>query len=163
MTKIVIVNEKNEVIGSKERMQVHAPDIYRTTGLWITNSKGEILLAQRSFQKVHDPGKWGPAVGGTVEENESYKDNIVKETEEEIGLTGVDFIEGPIFRTKGEHSRFSKWFFLKIDLDISGFKLQKEELEQAKWFSKEELLKEVEAHPERFNKSIPDRLKQFEG
>ncbi|MFA6422790.1 MAG: NUDIX domain-containing protein, partial [Candidatus Buchananbacteria bacterium] len=86
MAKIIIVNENDEAIGHKERNELDFSDIYRVSGLWITNLKGEILLAQRAFTKNHDPGKWGPAAAGTVEEGEDYETNILKEAEEELGL-----------------------------------------------------------------------------
>ena len=61
--KIVIVNENDEIIGSKERGTLNQSDIYRVSALWIQNSKGEILLAQRSFNKkrvleIHKAKKW---------------------------------------------------------------------------------------------------------
>jgi len=92
--KIFIVNEQDEVIGYKERNLITRDDIYRVAGLWITNSRGDILLARRAFSKTHDPGKWGPAVSGTIAANETYEENIIKEAEEELGLTGLNLIPG---------------------------------------------------------------------
>ncbi len=88
MSKIIVVDENDKEIGVKERSKITHDDIYRVSGLWLTNSKGEILLAQRSFNKPrdNDPGKWGPAVAGTVDEDETYKENIQKEIKEELGL-----------------------------------------------------------------------------
>jgi len=50
-SKIVIVNRKDEIMGYKERGTLNQPDIYRVSVLWIQNSKGEILLAQRALNK----------------------------------------------------------------------------------------------------------------
>lgn len=66
--KIIIVNENDEIIGHKARGTLEQLDIYRVSALWIKNSQGDILLAQRKFTKKHDPGKWGPAVAGTNDE-----------------------------------------------------------------------------------------------
>ena len=71
--KIILVNENDEIIGYKERGTLDKEDIYRVSALWIQNSKGEILLAQRSFNKNNNPRKWGPAVAGTNDEGESYE------------------------------------------------------------------------------------------
>ena len=38
------------------------------------------------------PEVWGPAVSGTNEEGETYDSNIIKEAQEEIGLTGYTLI-----------------------------------------------------------------------
>lgn len=104
--KIVVVNENDEVVGAKKRGTIATDDIYRVSALWITNSNGDVLLAQRALTKKNDPGKWGPAVAGTVEEGETYLGNITKETEEEIGLKDVQFTEGPKWRVSLERNMF---------------------------------------------------------
>ena len=79
---ITIVNEEDEIIGHKDRTSLdHETDIYRVAALWLTNSTGEVLIAQRALSKESSPGKWGPAAAGTVEEGETYESNIVKEVE----------------------------------------------------------------------------------
>ena len=95
-SKFTIVDENDNIIAQKERANIKPEDIYRVAALWVTNSKGDILLAQRALSKKHDPGKWGPAVAGTVEERETYRANIIKETSEEIGLHDISPTEGRI-------------------------------------------------------------------
>ncbi|MEI7562268.1 MAG: hypothetical protein WCJ39_00675 [bacterium] len=56
MALIPVVNEQDEIIGYKERSEIQKEDIYRVTALWITNNKGEILIAQRAFTKRNNPG-----------------------------------------------------------------------------------------------------------
>jgi len=102
MGKIVIVDENDNKIGHKEYGETNPDDIYRVSALWLTNQKGEVLIARRAYNKKLDPGKWGTAASGTVDEGETYYENIVKETEEEIGLTGVEFKKGPYGRHKSE-------------------------------------------------------------
>lgn len=159
--KIVIVDENNKVIGSKPRHLIQKDDIYRTSGLWITNSKGDILLAQRQSTKKNDPGKWGPAVAGTIEEGESYKDNVIKEAFEELELKNIKPIEGPIKRHFGKHNYFAQRFYLKVDKKISDFKIAKDEVEQIKWFSRDELQKLIKEKPEMFLASLPDWVDEF--
>jgi isopentenyldiphosphate isomerase len=48
-------------------------------------------------------------------------------------------------------------FFSIIDKDISGFTIQKDELERIKWISREELSKEIVVNPDFFTPSM-DRL-----
>ena len=81
---ITIVNLDDEIIGYKPRSEITSQDVYRVSALWIENSKGEILLAQRGFMKRNNPGKWGPAVAGTIDKGESYEENMYKEAEEEL-------------------------------------------------------------------------------
>ncbi|MDD3284610.1 MAG: NUDIX domain-containing protein [Patescibacteria group bacterium] len=159
--KIIIVDENDNEIGSKNRNFVMKDDIYRVSALWITNSNGDILLAQRALTKSHDPGKWGPAVAGTVDEGESYEENIIKEAEEEIGLKNIKSCIGPKKRMRGDHNYFDQWYFLKIDKSEEEFVLQKSEVESIKWFTKEELKHELETNPDKFLKSIKDLFDEF--
>lgn len=159
--RITIVNDQDEVVGSKPYTSVEQNDIYRATGLWVTNSAGDILLAQRSFKKKHDPGKWGPAAAGTVDEGESYEENIIKEAEEELGLTGVRIAKGPKVRITGEHNYFAQWFTAVVDKSATDFKFQELEIEQIKWFKRDELLQEINKQPDDFLKSMEWAVKQL--
>ncbi len=85
--KVIIVDENDKIIGYKERNDRNQNDIIRIAGIWIENEKGEVLIAQRSFRKVNNPGKLGPAAAGTLEVGETYESNILKEVEEEIGIS----------------------------------------------------------------------------
>jgi hypothetical protein len=113
--RIIIVNDQDEVIGLKERRTLLKEDIYRVSGLWVTNSSKDILLAQRDFAKTHDPGKWGPAVAGTLDENETYESNIIKEAEEEVGLKNIHPRVGPKRRVSDGYNYFCQWYTLTVD------------------------------------------------
>ena len=52
--KIPIVNEQDEIIGYKERNDLDTKDIIRVTGLWVTSSEGDILLARRALIKKYN-------------------------------------------------------------------------------------------------------------
>ncbi len=159
--KIIIVNENDEIIGYKERGTLNRSDIYRVSGLWIQNSKGEILLAQRSFSKKNDPGKWGPAVAGTIEEGETYESNIIKEAEQEIGLKNHHFQKSFYRFNDRKHKYFVQWFFALVNKRINKFKIQKEEVEQVKWFTKKELLKELKDNSDKFLQCIKECVDFF--
>jgi len=138
MEKIIVVDEKDNLLGAKERGSLTKEDIYRISALWVKNSREEILLAKRAFTKKKDPGLWGPAVAGTVEEGESYEQNILKEVEEELGLKNIKLKKTFKNRRRSPHNHFTQWFFLKIDKEINYFKIQKEEVEEIRWFLKKE-------------------------
>lgn len=159
--KIVCVNENDEVIGLRVRGEALPDDIYRVSSLWITNPKGEILIAQRSFTKDKDPGKWSGAVAGTVDEGEEYDDNIVKEANEELGLTISigELRKGPKMFLKGKNRFFCQWYFLTTD--VSEFKLQEEEVAAYRWISREDLAKEFAEHPENFARTAHEWLPQL--
>lgn len=152
LLKVIIVDKNDEVIGLKEWENLKNEDIYRVSALWVENSKGEILMARRALSKSHDPNRWGPAVAGTVEEGETYSSNILKEAEEEIGLKNVKFKKGPKIKIMlaGRPRYFLQWYMAKIDKPAEEFKIQKSEVAEVKWFSKDELKNKLKENPSEF-------------
>ena len=120
------------------------------TGLWVENSLGQVLLVQRAFTKKNEPGKWGPAVSGTVEKGETYDSNIMKESREEIGLINCEFKKVEKLRIFGQHNFFVQWYFAKVDKRLEDFVLEDGSSECLKWFERKELKSALENTPEDF-------------
>ena len=158
MTKIIIVNDQDEIIDAKDRDALNPQDIYRVSALWITNSRDEILLAQRHHNKKHNPMKWGPAVAGTVEEGETYEENIIKEAEEELGLKNIKPVLSRKTKSDQKYIHFTQLYTLKLDKDIKEFKIQEDELEGIKWFTPKELEQDLKEHSEIFLSSVASVL-----
>jgi len=153
--RIVVVDENDNVVGSESRAVVDEKKLrYRVTSLWVKNSKGENLLARRAYTKSHYPGRWGPAVNGTVEEGESYEVNMKKEVEEELGLKNVEFEKGPNIEVSGDYNHFTQWFTLTVDKAVDEFEIREEEVAEIRWFSDEELEEQVKSNPEGFVKNM---------
>jgi len=159
--KIQIVDENDNLIKCMERKESDKNPglIYRVSYLWITDTDGKILLAQRSFNKNHNPGKWGPAVAGTIDEGETYESNIIKEAEEEIGLKDIKPILGKKTREKTNWNYFSQEFLLTLPSGFNNFRIQEDEVEQLRWFSKDELKEELISNPNIFLSLIHKKLK----
>lgn len=148
---IKIVDNQDQQIGVKERAEIdYKIDIYRASALWLTNSKGQALLAKRAAIKDKDPNKWGPAVAGTVDAGESYDDNIYKEAMEEIGLEGVRFTKGPKIRVRHPRNYFCQCYMVTLDYDIDDFTLQVEEVEALEWVDVEQMKLELEVNPDKY-------------
>jgi isopentenyldiphosphate isomerase len=160
MTKppIIIVNENDEIIGYKARDKLKSEDIYRVSAIWITNSRGDLLLARRAFTKKNDPGKWGPAAAGTVEKGETYHANMIKEVEEEIGLKNIHLKKVDKKRRRGEHNYFVQWYVALVDQSIDAFTIQKEEVAEIRWFTRKELMDQMRSHPKEFLPAVHERL-----
>ncbi len=162
MSSCTVVDENDQVIGYKNRDEIKPEDIYRIAALWVTNSKGDVLLAQRALSKKNSPGKWGPAVAGTVEEGETYETNIVKEAKEELDLT----ITLPTFDIKefwsGERRHFTQWFTLVLDKPIEYFKPDPREVAAVKWFTRDELIRALAERKDDFLYRMPKILEFFQ-
>jgi isopentenyldiphosphate isomerase len=161
MPKINIVDENDNLIGVEDFEKARKESIYRVSALWVSNSLGEILLALRHRSKIHDPQKWGPAVSGTVEEGESYEENIIKEAKEELGLENINPKIGPKIKIEAEYRYFVQWFNLMTNKKIGEFKIQKKEVEEIKWFAKKELITELQNNPENFTPGVREGEKLF--
>ena len=163
--KIIIVDKEDEIVWYKERGTLEKEDIYRVSALWIENSKGEILLTQRSFSKRNNPGQWQCAVAGTVDKWEDYDDNIYKETEEEIWVIWEklkklkkEYCE----QNWGKYRFFCQRYYLLIDRGIEKFTIQEEEVEKIKWFKKIDLIEKIYKNPNDFSENILEMIKYFE-
>ncbi len=152
MSKIIIVNREDEIVEYKERNDWSTIDIIRVSALWIYNSVGEVLIAQRSLNKARSPGLWAQSVAGTVEEGETYESNILKEAEEEIGLKieKADLTLAPKNFIDTEHAYFVQMYFYKTDRLISDFVPRVGEVEQVRWISIEELTSWFAEKPQDF-------------
>lgn len=154
---IPIVNDQDEVVGHKQREQIDPQnDIFRTASLWITNPQGDVLLAQRKLDKKVEPGRWGEAVGGTVENDDSYEETVIREAQEELGLTNFNLQPGPKQLVTEPYKYFVQWFTTVVNLDISEFKIQTEEVEQIAWIPKAQLLSELNSNPDKYIAPMAD-------
>lgn len=160
--QIQVVDMNDTLIGTKEREDLdYSADIYRVSALWLTNSKGESLIAQRAMTKNNSPGKWGPAVAGTVEADETYEINICKEAEEEIGLSGVDFKTAKKIAVMeaGEPRRyFCQWYEACVDMPIEAFTRQVDEVDALAWINTETLKQGVRETPEKYLPSMAQTI-----
>lgn len=145
-----IVNEHDEVIWEKLRSEITSDDIYRVSALWLENSKWEILMSQRGFMKKNNPAKWSAAAAGTIDVWESYDENIYKEVEEELWLSGYIFEKWEKMRVTGKHNFFCQWYKLKADIDVKDLVLEYPEVESSRWFSPDEIRNILEFSPEIF-------------
>ncbi len=161
---VTIVDNDDNPISSKHWKEMRYSDLYRSSALWLTDiQSGDILLAQRARTKQNDPGKWGAAVAGTIEIDETYEANIVKEIEEEIGLINLSLAMGPkAFIDHGSHQFFCQWFLASVDKNKVQLQLQQDEVETTKWIPKKWLIDDVRRNPGNYVPSMAESLKVLE-
>jgi isopentenyldiphosphate isomerase len=153
---IPIVNTQDQIIGHKDREAIdYDKDIFRTASLWITNSQGDVLLAQRKLTKKVDPGKWAEAVGGTVEGDDNYESTVNREAAEELGVKNVKITKGPKQFITTPCSYFVQWYIAIINEDINNFAIQEEEVEQIAWVPRAQLEQELIDQPDKYIEAMP--------
>ena len=107
---------------------------YLTVMVWIQNSKNKFLLQKTSLQKEN---KWS-TTGGHPKIGESSLLGIVTEIKEELGIK-IDANSLKLFKTVKTKDDFVDLYYLKSNINIKNIKVQKEEVEKAQWFIKEEV------------------------
>jgi isopentenyldiphosphate isomerase len=153
--KIPIVDEKDNIIEYKERKEKDINDIFRIIHVWVFNKNKEFLIAKRHSSKEVSPNKWSQAVGGTVEEGETYQSNATKEVEEELGVKNVSL--KPFRKLYYENSngkRFCYIYIALIDIPVNSFVLQKEEVSEVRWINIDELSHWYNKSPDDFIPSM---------
>ena len=141
MSLIPIVDLSDTIIWHKERADITTDDVYRVSACRVVDGEGNILLAQRAFTKKHNPGKRWPAVAGTVEQGETYIENICKEIQEETGIriTEQELVEGPKDYTDKHWKHFTHRYLLVYRDDKEKIVPEVGAVEQMKWFTPVEL------------------------
>lgn len=143
MELIDIYDENNNYLGyCLDRKEVHDKNLWHYhVSAWIMNYDGKILLQQRSLTKKKNPGKWSKT-GGHVDSKETCEQAIRREISEEIGLIVQDdeIKNIEIFKSVNplEHY-FSYGYIFFTNMREDEFKLQKEEVNDVKYYSIEEM------------------------
>lgn len=107
--------------------------------LFVQNNKGELLLQKRSKKKG---GKYG-FISGHPKSGETSIQGIITEAKEEIGIE-INEKELKLFNTEETTNTFFDFYYLKNDINISNLVIQKEEVEDVKWFSIPEIYDLIE-------------------
>ena len=110
--------------------------------IWIKNSKGEYLIQRRSDDRMPMPGEWA-ATGGSVRSGEGSKEAAMRELFEELGIRVMENEIQYMHRFTRKNSFVDLWY-VGVDASVDSLVLQKEEVQDAKWVTAEELKMMVE-------------------
>ena len=148
-----VLNERGEYTN-----KVVSRDECHKKGLWhkavvvfiISNDNKRILLQQRSANKKLWPNLWDITAGGHVLSGEFGYNTVIRETKEEIGIdidkSDLEFIGCTTSETiSGDiiNRHFNEYYIVHKDVDLKDIILQKEEVQDIKWFTKEEIVDKI--------------------
>ena len=148
-----VLNEKGEFTN-----QIESREECHKKGLWhkavvvfiISNDNQKILLQQRSASKKLWPNLWDITAGGHVLTGEFGYQTVIRETKEEIGIDidrkDLEFIGGTVSENiYGDiiNKHFNEFYIVHKDVDIKDIVLQREEVQDIKWFDREEVIKKI--------------------
>ena len=138
-----IYNNKKEKTGRiaerKEGDKLNKGEYIIVVSCWIVNNDGKILLTQREKNR-HNGGMWEPTTGLIIS-GETSKQGILRELNEEIGITlkpdEINLIK-EIVEERERVSFFRDIYFIKKDIKISDLKFLDGSVIAAKYVSLEE-------------------------
>lgn len=154
-----IVDEKGEPTGETvERTLAHSQGIrHRTSHVWLLRKRQgrvEILLQKRSADKDSFPGCYDISSAGHIPAGVDYISSALRELKEELGeeasseelrCCGTRYIryEEVFYGKPFRDNQVSKVFLLWRDKEVEEFTLQREEIEEVKWFDFYECMEQV--------------------
>lgn len=134
-------------------------DYYLGVHAYLYNSKGEFLLQQRAKTKEFLPGGWDIHMGHVIA-GETSKEAILREIREELGLNLNDITL--VKRVCWEkYNHLIDIFIACIDVNLQDLVLQKSEVDNVKYVSKEEMLsliKEMDYRPKEYRVAIKNYI-----
>jgi isopentenyldiphosphate isomerase/intracellular septation protein A len=140
---VPLVDEKGMTIGKATRKEVHRGPgkLHPVIHLHLINSKGEIYLQKRSMLKDTQPGKWDTSVGGHVDLGETIEQALLRETAEELNITGIYPI--PLTQYKWETEIESELVFSFRTLYNATPVFNKQEIDEGKFWTIVEIRKNL--------------------
>ncbi|MEI6478821.1 MAG: NUDIX domain-containing protein [bacterium] len=161
--EVVVVNEKDEIIGTMPRKEAHQKAIsHRISIIYVENDKGEISIQVRKTERLDHSS------AGHVDPGETYEQAAYRELMEELNISGVKLtligkgLSDEISPTKLEHRVH---FFEVFVCRSNSVEINKEELKDAYWADPQEIYKEMVKNPDDlkftgcFRTSLPIYLK----
>ncbi len=136
---VPLVDENGRITGRATRKEVHnGPGmLHPVIHLHIINSKGEIYLQKRAMHKDTQPGKWDTSVGGHVDLGETIEQALLRETAEELNITGIHPV--PLVQYKWETEIESELVFSFRALYNATPVFNKQEIDEGRFWTVQEI------------------------
>lgn len=147
-----ILNEKGEYLDIIEsREKCHKEGLWhKAVTVFVINSHQQVLLQKRSPNKKLFPNMWDITAGGHVLCGEFSFQTAIREVKEELGIVlnkdDLTFIGSSISTNiKGDiiNNHFNEYYIVTKDIDLTKLELQKEEVSEVKWMSKNEIIGKI--------------------
>ena len=85
--QVILVDKNDQEIGVMEKMQAHEEArLHRAFSVFVFNSKGELMIHQRAFEKYHSGGLWTNTCCSHPMPGETTKDAAHRRLMEEMGF-----------------------------------------------------------------------------
>jgi isopentenyldiphosphate isomerase len=107
------------------------------------DSEGKMLIQRRSHGKDLFPGLWDVSVAGSVLHGEDSRSAAQREVREELGYS-LDLSGIRPSMTINFDLGFDDIYLITRDLELSSLNLQKDEVEEVKWATRDEVYRLID-------------------
>ena len=153
--ELILVNADDEVIGSMAKRDCHLDDgiLHRAFSIFILNRRGDVLLQQRSSQKMLWGGYWSNACCSHPRVGEEAGEAARRRLLQELGITAeLTFLykfqyQAPFDDIGSENELCWVWVGFAEEEDIVA---NPNEIADWRFFSRDELNRELKDHPDRY-------------
>lgn len=151
--KVVLVDQNDQTLGEMEKIEAHVKGaLHRAFSIFIFNSKGEMLIHQRSLEKYHSPGLWTNTCCSHPQLNETLKESALERLQFEMGFTtNIHKVFSFIYHAPMENGLIEH----ELDHVFIGYyngtpNINANEVQNYKWVAPEILIMDIKANPENF-------------
>ena len=152
MEEFDVLNENGEFTSKLQQEKNVILKVYgieQFMRLYLT--KMEMYYFKKEVTKKAWPNLWNVTAGGHVLAGEFGIDALKREVKEELGIEisndEIHYLVGSTSTNiKGNiiNNHFNECYIVTKDIDIKDINLQKEEVSDIKWFSKDDILKRID-------------------
>ena len=154
MGDIPLVDEKNNLLGYGEKMDVHERGLlHRAFSLFVFDKGGKLILQKRADEKYHCPGLWTNTCCSHPSSNIIEIEEIEKRLDEEMGMgcENIEHLFDFIYRKEFDNGLVEH----ELDSVYFGFsnsepKINLEEVGEWKAVNLKELFEDVRNRPEEY-------------
>lgn len=153
---VILVDQNDNPIGSEEKVKCHLPDgkLHRAFTALLFDKNGRLVLTRRANEKMLWPGDWDGTVASHPREGETYASSAERRMPEELGIAcKMDYLmkfEYHVpYKDVGSENEICGTLIGIVD-ESTKFKMVKGEIDEIKWISPTELIKEIDSNPETY-------------
>ncbi|MEQ8925402.1 MAG: isopentenyl-diphosphate Delta-isomerase [Fulvivirga sp.] len=165
MEEVVLVNPKDDEVGTMEKMEAHLNGVlHRAFSVLVYNNKGEMLLQKRAHTKYHSGGLWTNACCSHPRPDESNAAAAKRRLIEELGINAEpEYLYKFIYKAKLDNNltehEYDHVYTCITDQEPL---LNKAEAEDYKYVEMTDLFNDVDKNPDSYTvwfRMIVDKLK----
>lgn len=163
---LILVNEKDEPVGYKEKIQCHLGRgmRHRAFSIFIFNSKGEVLIQQRSKEKMLWGGYWSNTCCSHPRKGEDMREAAHRRLFEEMGFKSrltyaFKFRYSARFKNIGSENEFCSVFIGRFRGRV---KADPSEAMAWKFIDYNKLLRDVKKNPRRYTPWFKIELRKLQ-